>query len=119
MTIPKTYVDKICMLGCGAKCCRYLLFSTNWECAKGTPSQAAVDARQERMTSKGNNCPGWLAVGQDFDRTYKKAVAFDTQTRRKQKEVHIEYADGTDEWMPLHQFEITVFHVGDEPKRTN
>ena len=60
--IDDNYRMKICKMGQGGKCCRYLVLGAKgFECAKGSSMATAIDSRVERgqFTSKGDNCDGY------------------------------------------------------------
>lgn len=63
MTSPPI-IDKehlpVCKMGQGHDCCRYLVVSTDFACAKMTTLKATIDARAAAgtMTARGDNCPG-------------------------------------------------------------
>lgn len=59
--IPDEKLNKICKMGQGHECCRYITVSSEgFECAKGTLLQKTLDFRASRnqMTARGNNCKG-------------------------------------------------------------
>lgn len=51
---------KTCLFGQGEKCCSFLIFGHGFECAKGGPAEATINARRVEgtMRAKGNNCGG-------------------------------------------------------------
>lgn len=59
--MPTTHVNEVCKLGQGPACCAFLTMRNGFECAKGTPIEAAIRERLEAgtMGAKGDNCPGW------------------------------------------------------------
>ena len=55
------YVDRVCKLGMGQSCCRYLAAGpSGLECLKLTPLKRAIDERfaAGRMVASGDNCDG-------------------------------------------------------------
>ena len=57
------HVGKVCRIGQGHECCRYLMMGTKgFECAKvaGIGMKALLDQRvaEETMTARGDNCDG-------------------------------------------------------------
>jgi hypothetical protein len=59
MNIDK--VNTICKIGCGHKCCRYLVMAPEgFECAKLTGMKEYLDARVASSTinARGDNCEG-------------------------------------------------------------
>lgn len=55
------WAKRVCKLGQGAECCRYLLWQRGgWSCLKNTESRATMDewARGHNWTAKGDNCLG-------------------------------------------------------------
>ena len=57
------HVGKVCRIGQGHECCRYLMMGTKgFECAKvaGIGVKALLDKRvaEETMTARGDNCDG-------------------------------------------------------------
>jgi len=61
MEIEKDYLDNVCLLGQGEKCCRYITAQPDGIlCGKDTPAiKAALDKNVANMTAKGDNCEGW------------------------------------------------------------
>src|SRR5215475_15559743 len=63
--IPDKYVNEVCRVGAGVKCCRYLAIAggagSGWQCAKNTTLQPAIDERVEagEFNARSDNCPGW------------------------------------------------------------
>ena len=57
----KEHVDKICKMGQGSACCRYLGMGENgFECFKtDAHTKMWIDGRVNRMTAKSDNCPGY------------------------------------------------------------
>lgn len=55
--IPAAHLP-ICKMGQGAECCRYLVFSSDFACAKRSSVAATIDARVETMNARGDNCDG-------------------------------------------------------------
>lgn len=54
-------VEEVCLIGQGAKCCRYLLMgSKGFECAKNTDFKSILDDRvaDNAMVAQGDNCDG-------------------------------------------------------------
>ena len=60
MSLSKDYVEKICKLGQGEKCCAFLMKSLggDFACAKGSSIESVIRERlgQGTMISKGDNC---------------------------------------------------------------
>lgn len=52
---------RVCKIGQGAACCRYLVLKPPTCCAKGTSMQPLLDARVAagKMNAQGDNCPGY------------------------------------------------------------
>ena|SRR5215471_9808507 len=60
--IPDKYVNEVCRVGAGAKCCRYLAIAEGgWHCAKHTVLQQTIDDRVKagEFNARGDNCPEW------------------------------------------------------------
>ena len=57
------HLKSVCKIGQGAQCCRYLTGNpADFKCAKTNGMKAAIDARAEKMKSKGDNCPGMFSI---------------------------------------------------------
>ena len=59
--IEKEHITAVCKPG-SSECCRYLVATTAFACAKLEPSlKAEMDRRVAAgtMNAKGDNCPGW------------------------------------------------------------
>lgn len=59
----KEWLDSVCQIGKGARCCRYLMVSgRGWECAKEQDGnfKEMIDKRVEAgtFTAQGDNCDG-------------------------------------------------------------
>lgn len=53
------HVEKVCKVGQGKECCRYLMAGPDgFECAKGTGFAKHIDLRVHTMTAQGDNCEG-------------------------------------------------------------
>ncbi len=62
-----SHLHKVCLVGQGADCCRYILGgSSGFKCAKGTFLATALDARID-MVAKGNNCNGEDDIKEHLD----------------------------------------------------
>ena len=61
MEITKEHLMKVCKIGQGNDCCRYVLVDPKGIlCGKDDPGlKATLDSRVEKMTAKGDNCEGW------------------------------------------------------------
>jgi hypothetical protein len=60
--IPEAYFKKICKIGQGADCCRYLgCGKDGFECLKNTELQGILDKRAEdkSMSAQADNCAGY------------------------------------------------------------
>jgi hypothetical protein len=54
-------VNEVCLIGQGARCCRYLTMSPRgWSCEKRHAMGRTLDARVAagRMNARGDNCEG-------------------------------------------------------------
>lgn len=65
MGISKDHLMKVCKIGQGAKCCRYVIVcpSKGIVCAKNPGEEKIkrmLDLRVAIMNAKGDNCKGWL-----------------------------------------------------------
>lgn len=60
MEISLEHVKKICKIGYGDKCCRYLSCGKEFECLKHTYIKCILDERVKNKTinAKGDNCEG-------------------------------------------------------------
>ena len=60
MKIPKNYVTEICKPGHGPETCGFLMMGGDWECAKGTSVEQAIQNRLNAgtMNAMGDNCIG-------------------------------------------------------------
>ena len=60
ITLTKEHMAEFCQPHTGATTCRYLAFSTSWECLKLTYFKENLDERVKNNTirAKGDNCPG-------------------------------------------------------------
>ncbi len=54
------HLDAVCRMGGDSACCRYVLFSSGFKCAKGSNMQSTIDSRAKTMKAKGDNCSGPL-----------------------------------------------------------
>ena len=62
-----SHLHKVCLVGQGADCCKYILGgSTGFECAKHGPLAATLEARTN-MIAKGDNCNGGDDIREHFD----------------------------------------------------
>lgn len=56
------YVNEVCLIGKGARCCRFLTVSGagGWSCEKHTEMGRYLDRRaaEGKMTARADNCPG-------------------------------------------------------------
>jgi len=57
------WAKRVCQVGQGAACCRYLLLAAHdgWRCGKLTDFKAYFDRRvtEGTITAQGDNCPGY------------------------------------------------------------
>lgn len=58
MSLSKEHVEKVCKIGQGKNCCRYLLFGMGFECGKTGPLKGVIDSKVEYMTAQSDNCEG-------------------------------------------------------------
>lgn len=66
-TIHISHLHKVCLVGHGAECCKYVLCGAGgFECAKGTPYAAHLDSRKD-MSAKGDNCNGTDDIKEHLD----------------------------------------------------
>jgi len=59
--VPDGHVHRVCLIGKGDACCRYLVMgSEGFECAKGSSLRQILDTRADAgsMTAIGDNCDG-------------------------------------------------------------
>lgn len=55
------YATDVCLIGKGARCCRYLTATGDgWSCEKRSPQKAYFDRRaaEGKMHARADNCPG-------------------------------------------------------------
>lgn len=59
--VPWEHVSLVCKIGQDSDCCRYLVNTMGWLCAKGSVLGKRLDERvmQEEMTAIGDNCAGY------------------------------------------------------------
>lgn len=63
MDITADDIEKVCGLGSGEKCCRYLgMGPKGWQCLKHSSFREMIDARMAagQMVAKGDNCEGFV-----------------------------------------------------------
>lgn len=66
-SIPVSHLHKVCLVGQGADCCKYVLCGAGgFECAKGTGFAATLEARTD-MHAKGDNCDGKDDIKEHLD----------------------------------------------------
>ena len=59
--IPQQHVDKVCKVGKGHDCCRYITMGPEgWNCEKHSSLKALLDGRVAAlsMNARGDNCSG-------------------------------------------------------------
>ena len=63
--VPNEHMQKVCKIGQGKECCRYLTVSmVGFECEKGGELAAILDKRvaQNEMVAQGDNCEGIFSI---------------------------------------------------------
>lgn len=85
-TVSDLYVEKVCKIGQGAACCRFLVGGPKgFECGKMYPELVAqIEARTDMM-AKADNCPGQAGVLGDmtnFDVSTSKFVDAPVRSRQ-------------------------------------
>ncbi len=54
------YIRTVCKVGQGSSCCKYLGIGSNgYQCEKHSPLRAVIDAREDIMVAKADNCDGF------------------------------------------------------------
>lgn len=62
--VDDEHTMKVCKIGQGAACCRYLTMSpSGWSCEKLSMAGTVIDRRVEKMTAQADNCEGRAALG--------------------------------------------------------
>lgn len=83
----KTYIDKVCKMGYGASCCKYLVMGTKgFECMKTDPKSKKIidnDWAKTPHVAQGDNCDGF---GVEEERKKKQRERDEEDERKKRRD---------------------------------
>lgn len=86
----KTYIDKVCKMGYGASCCKYLVMGTKgFECMKTDPKSKKViddDWAKTPHVAQSDNCKGFGVEEQEQERKKKQKERDEEDEKKKRRD---------------------------------